>query len=448
MPGLTESQGKIVREIVQSVPDSGLGQLTNVLTAQMGEHTMAEVRDLVLLEMRDRKVRSIVFSPFLSLCTKNQPGKSHSRFPFILPTLLWNALVDRSPKLMAQARDMASRWENEDLLPYIFNQACDEAIVGLQEHDPRFAPVIECLNRSSPDGVRDLVSFLRMASVLRDVLLELPLWVSRMNQDDALSVRLAYLDVSKLSANGPARLFEIIYTNLDPPWPILRIISAALDRPTDLSIDGTDLAFFGELLLDQSESLVETINDLRLEEGASAGQAAASAAKTIIGITNEFEESIALGKNGPWGRRIARVKRDLTTACEKLIFQVEPLLPKALPVAASNQNQKALNRTPNMVLAPDPVAAARLEAILIFLAAIRPIASASGVGVLRSRVISETQEFLEFYANGVVDLMKDFDQDQQAVRERVHTTSKYVALVHDDAAAEQLRRRVITVARR
>jgi hypothetical protein len=94
------------------------------------------------------------------------------------------------------------------------------------------------------------------------------------------------------------------------------------------------------------------------------------------------------------------------------------------------------------------VASALLEATLTFLVAIRPIASASGIGVLRSRIISETQEFLEYYANGTVELLKDFGQDPQAVRERVHTISKYVALVHDDAAAEQLRRKVITVARR
>ena len=67
MPGLTESQGKIVRSIVQTVPDAGLGQLTGVLSAQMGEHTMADVRDIVMMEMKDRKVRAIVFSPFLSL---------------------------------------------------------------------------------------------------------------------------------------------------------------------------------------------------------------------------------------------------------------------------------------------------------------------------------------------------------------------------------------------
>ena len=54
MPGLTESQGKIVRSIVQTVPDAGLGQLTGVLSAQMGEHTMADVRDIVMIEMKDR----------------------------------------------------------------------------------------------------------------------------------------------------------------------------------------------------------------------------------------------------------------------------------------------------------------------------------------------------------------------------------------------------------
>jgi hypothetical protein len=194
--------------------------------------------------------------------------------------------------------------------------------------------------------------------------------------------------------------------------------------------------------------LVEAINDLHLEEGASAGLAGASAAKAIIGITTEFEEYIVLSKNGPWGRRIARIKRDLTVACEKLIFQVELLLPRALPTAAATQNQKTVNRSPNMQVPPDPVASARLEAVLTFLLAIRPTASASGVGVLRSRIITETQEFLQYYANGTVDLLKDFSQDQQAVRDRVHAIAQYVALVQDETAAEQLRRRVVTFARR
>ena len=448
MPGLTESQGKIVRSIVQTVPDSGLGQLTAVLSAQMGEHTMADVRDIVMMEMKDRKVRAIVFSPFLSLCTKNQPGKSQSRFPFALPTLLWNALADRAPKLMAQARDMAARWESEELLPYIFNQACDEAIDGLLDNDPAFSAVIECLNKASPTGVRDLVSFLKMSALLRDVLLELPLWVSRMNADDALSVRLAYRDAANISSDGPFRLFEVIYTNLESPWTILRVISAALDRPTDQFVANMDLNLFGELLLGQAETLVESIGEVNLDEGLSAGKAITIAAKTIIAITTNFEENLVLGKNGPWGRRIARSKRDLTNACEALLNQVDGLLPRALPIAAASKNSRALNRTPNINVAPEPIAEARLEAILVFMASVRSIASVSGIGVLRTRVLTETQEFLEYYGKGALALLTDFSLSTEAVRERVHAVAKYVALVHDEAAAEQLRRRAIPVARR
>lgn len=448
MPGLTESQGKIVRSIVQTVPDAGLGQLTAVLSAQMGEHTMADVRDIVMMEMKDRKVRSIVFSPFLSLCTKNQPGKTQSRFPFALPTLLWNALTDRAPKLMVQARDMASRWESEDLLPYIFNQACDEAVIGLQDNDPAFAPVIECLNKASSTGVRDLIGFLKMSALLRDVLLELPLWVTRMNADDALSVRLAYRDAANIASDGPARLFEVIYTNLDSPWTILRILSAALDRPTDQVVANSDMALFGELLLEQVEKLVETIGEVNLDEGHSAGTAIATAAKTIIAITTDFEDNLVLGKNGPWGRRIARSKRDLTNAAEALLNQIEGLLPRALPITAATKNARALNRSPNVDVAPEPTAEARLEAILVFMSSVRSIASVSGIGVLRTRVLTETQEFLEYYAKGAVALLTDFDVSTEAVRARIHATAKYVALVHDEATAEQLRRRAIIAARR
>ncbi len=448
MPGLTESQGKIVRSIVQTVPDAGLGQLTAVLAAQMGEHTMSDVRDIVMVEMRDRKIRSIVFSPIVSLCEKNQPGKTRSRFPFELPTLLWNALVDTAPKLMTQAREMAVRSESEDVLPYIFNQTCDVALVGLQEKNPFFQPVIDCLSKSSPDALRDLMGFLKLSAVLRDVLIEIPVWVGRMNSDDELSVRLAYRDAVKLTANGPARLFEFIYINLDAPQTILRIISAALDRPSDLSIEGTELIAFGDLLLDQSEALLMSMNDIELGDGASAGIALASAARTIIGTVTEFEESIALSKNGPWGRRVARIKRDISVAFEKLIFQVEVLIPKALPVIAGAQNLKSLNRSPNMSLAPDLSAVARLEAVLIFIAQIRPIASASGVGVLRSRIIAETQEFLEYYSNGVLALITDFNKDPEALQARINQIARYVALVHDDETAERLRRRAISLLRR
>ncbi len=448
MPGLTGSQGKTVRSIVQTVRDAGLGKLTSVLSAQMGEHTMADVRDIVMMEMKDRKMRSIVFSPIASLCDKNQPGKTRSRFPFALPTLLWNALADSAPKLMTHARAMALRSESEEVLPYIFNQACDAALAGLQNNDPLFKPVIECLGKSSPDAVREMIGFLKMSSVLRDVLIELPLWVGRMNSDDELSVRLAYRDAVKLTANGPARLFEFIHINLDAPQKILRIISAALDRPSDLSVEGTPLIEFGNLLLTQCETSLVSINEVDLNQGATAGIALASAAETIIGTITEFEESIALSKNGPWGRRVARIKRDISVAFENLIFQIEILIPKALPVEAAAQNQKTLNRSPNMFYAPDPSAVARLEAILTFIAQIRPIASAAGVGVLRSRVITETQEFLKYYSNGVLALIADFSQDPDALRGRIDLIAKYVALVHDNEAAEHLRRRSITLLRR
>ena len=82
------------------------------------------------------------------------------------------------------------------------------------------------------------------------------------------------------------------------------------------------------------------------------------------------------------------------------------------------------------------------------MAQIRPIASACGVGVLRSRIIAETQECLEYYANGVLALITDFNQDQDVVRTRIDQIAKYVAIVHDEETAEQLRRRSITLLRR
>jgi uncharacterized protein with PIN domain len=194
--------------------------------------------------------------------------------------------------------------------------------------------------------------------------------------------------------------------------------------------------------------LLVSLDGFDLDQGASAGFALASSAKTIIGNVTEFEQSISLTKNGPWGRRVARIKRDVSVVSEKLIFQVEILRPKVLTVAAAAQNHKGLNRTPNLSLAPDPSATARLEAILTFIAQIRPIASACGVGVLRSRVIAETQEFLEYYSNGVLALITDFSQDPDAVRTRIDQIAKYVAIVHDEETAEQLRRRTITLLRR
>ena len=81
-----------------------------------------------------------------------------------------------------------------------------------------------------------------------------------------------------------------------------------MDRPHDTFLAASELAFVGDRLLGQLEAHFDALARFDPRAGAPAGWAAAEAVRMISIQIAEFEETVDLKRDGPWGARVAQLK--------------------------------------------------------------------------------------------------------------------------------------------
>ena len=444
MTGLSNSQLTIVKTLVGTVPDAALRSLDMALSNHVADDAMGVVRDMVWAESENRKIRALVLSPLLALFPRNVPELPQTRFPSDLPGILWRAMGDRSPLLIELAVTLAAKWSSGNFDPGPLDAICLDAATALREGDPIMVPVLACLRRNGQDRVDEFVRYLDLCPVLRKVLVRLPDWVSRMSEDRAAEARIAFRDACAIAEDAAPQFFEVIFTNLSEPWLVLQIISVVLDRPSDSYVAGSEIAMFGERLLDLTDRSLDDIRSMDINAGAESGLAGAAAAQTCTRVITAFEFGLTLTKDVGWGHRIGTQKGRLAQICEARMAEAEKMLGKALPMETARLGGKMSRPTPRLSFDPDPGQAQQLEALLAFLVAVRPIASLGGFASLRSKTIAAIQLYLTTYAEDLLDKLTTAEDEADRVMAFLELTALCMGYVFDDKAAAQLRHRAAT----
>ena len=333
MSGLNDSQLAVIRAILDSAPDNALGTLNKALSAQAGPGAMGEIQRMVRGEVSDRRARDLTFAPLLPLCPKAPPPWTQQTFPARTLPLLWSAVASERPELVQAARAAANVRQPEDLHVEAFDLVCREAAAGLRcPSGTGYAPVAAFLDAATPAGAQLFGSYLDLTPLCRSVLEQMPDWLARMTEERAAGVRVAYNDAVEIAPDAGPRFFELMQAQLGEPWLILRLLSAVMFRPSDTYAASSELACFGDRLLDYVGRQIDALRKFDPEAGASAGVAAAEAARIAVLTLSEFEHSLELSKVSKWGGLISRYKQDLAMLVEIRFRKTDDLVALALPL--------------------------------------------------------------------------------------------------------------------
>ena len=437
MAGVAANKLLMVRKLVETAPDAALRSLELALSgAAGGQGALAAVRGLVEDETAARYVRNSVLAPIAPLCAKRDTEQTS--FPPRTLSLLWAALRVEAPKQVEEAAARCNPWDLEQGPPDVFNELCKIAAKGVRAQT---APGFQALDAIC--DIDELASCLELSHIVRAALPKLSEWVSRMSEERASSARLAYKDACAIRPDAGPLLFEMMAAHLPDDWRILRVISAVMDRPGDKFWASSEVSVFGERVLADIEKNIDYIQVFDADKGEAEGRKAALAAQKVSQEITEFEQSVNLAKDGPWGRRISKHKQGVAQAVESRMNKAENELLAALPLRPiSILGGKKGKGVPQLVAEPDPAAHRRATAALAFIADVRSCAMQSGYGASRAKALEKINSRLDQYIEDILHVVRTGDGgDPILARLYVDMAAGYIAFSRDEKTAEIVRRR-------
>lgn len=436
MSAIAAHKLEVVRTLVETAPDAVLRNLELALASAGAQGPLAAVRGLVEDETAERYVRNTILAPIVPLCQKRAEGLP--QFPRPALGLLWIALKAEAPEKVAQARARCNPWELDVGAPDVFNQLCKIGGHGLRAQTRAEFQAVAAIC-----DAQGLAACLDIAPIVRSAVPRLSEWVSRMSGERAAAARLTYNDACLISEDAGPLLFEMLSAQLPEPWRILRVISAVMDRPSDRYLASSEVKAFGERMLADIETAIETVHGFDLDGGEPAARAAAASAQQVANQVAEFEQSVDLAKDGPWGKRLAKLKQAAAQAAENRMNGAEKELGLALPLRPTSMMGKfgGGKGGPRLTEAPDAAAVRRAAAALAFVAELRAPAAQAGYAGARNKVLEKLNQRLDQYIEDALAAARAGDGDPKIIRACLDVAAGYIAHTRDEKTAEIVRRR-------
>ncbi len=450
MGQLSESQLSTVRALLSAAPDGAVRDLEETLSAGSGGHeTMRAIRAMVVAEALDRRARNAVFRPLVPLCAPARANLGGVVFPAGALGGLWRGLKASGGANVAVALALADPHHFEAPPESIYDELCGEAAAGLRARaNDGYVAAAARLDQGATGGAEQFAAYLDLVPVARAALDRMHEWLGRLNDERIVAARLAFNDAVAVAEDGGPRLLEILYAHLEEPWAILRLVSAVMQRPDERYVANSELAVFGERLLEDIDTQLKRVSVFDADRGPPGGLLAGAAVRIAALEIQEFDESLELSRDGPWGTRLTRQKRSLVQAVEGRLKAVESEVAAALPLQNSGFRRQGVRGQPKLTADPDPRQVERARAFLTLLHEARNSADKLGFGSLWGKTTEAVQARLDTYIEDLLEKLRAAAEGEDLDRIRVflEVAAEFMGLVSDDRAAQIVRRRVAAAA--
>lgn len=420
-----------LRALFGAAPDSTLRMLDKALAG--GGAAMVFVREMIEEERADRGLRETVLGPVAPLFAARDFGPV---FPARMAAVLWGALKARESKTVALAAEETRYLRDDDPSPPVLDELCLTAARLLRDRDASaFRPGDEA-------RADDVAAYLELAPLARPAVLRLPDWLGRVSEDKTASLKIAMRDASAAMPDGAPRLLEIFQANLPEPQLLLRIISVATDRAADRYLADSELAVFGDRLLDDVERRVENVRTFEPSRADADARSLGDHVTRACAVMAEFERSFEVSRDGPWGRRITAARRKLAASVEARLRDIEQAMSRALPTQRVKTSGRMTRPAPYLDRDPDPGAVAQAQGLFAFLEATRAAAQVGGYGALRAQVAEKLRERLADYVDEVLhELTSSGAVVPGRAQAYLELAAEFVERADDPKTAQLVRRR-------
>jgi hypothetical protein len=444
MGALSPRKIEIVRTLVEAAPDKIVGGLQMALAETGEDSALSSVRQLVEVEVYERRLRNTVLQPVAPMCAGDGRDPRILTFPARVLPLMWRGLRATAADEVDEAEVAFSEFNPEEMSGEAFDHLARIAAYGLRSREfPDFREAAELADAARPDGAEQLAACLELSPVVRRAALRIPEWLASFSEQSAAAARLAYKDAVKIADDAGPRFFEMIAAQMPHPWMVLRIISEVMDKPNERYLADSEMAGFGERLMDEMDQSMKAIAKLDLDGGPDAARTAGKLVELITLQVTELETYIDLSRDHGWGHRISKQKTALAGVVEGRIRDAEKYCALALPTERAKL-RRIRRPQPRLSLPPDETHVRRATTLLAFVQEVRSSANYGGFAAARSRMLESVGEYMDIYVDELVDLVKTGDvEDEDRAQAFLTVAADLSRLLRGEKAADLVRRRAI-----
>lgn len=432
MADMSVAKQNAIKQLVEGAPESVLRMLASAFR-NVGGPGATLVRESVEAETADRKVRSAVFAPLLPLFSPRTDGVAALTFPGSVLGRLWRETSMRRPELAAQAAAAVAAARYDDPPAPVYDRLCREAAVIVRE-----APKAIC-----PDRAEELAGCLDLAPLARGATESLRQWTGRPTEDAATALRLLLKDATAIADDGTPRILEILLAHLPDAGMVLRLIALARGGADERLLAGSELAGFGERLLDTLDRRMERVAAFRVSKGPDAALDVAADLAWCAGLIEEFNLTLELDEHALWGRRVIHAREHLNKQMAALLRPCERLVEQALPLERVRIAGSMTRAEPMLTAPTDGPAVTEALAALTLFKAVHKTAQAIGCGGLRAELVEVLTTRILNYADEVIATLNTGETPDEAnARALVELAAVFLGLAGSDETARTVRRRV------
>lgn len=431
----TSAKLEAIRALIGAAPDAVLSSLAMALSG--GGPDLHQVEEMVAREQAVRRLRGVVFAPVLPLFSPREDGVRAPRFARDLLKDVWRRLMAVQPEALESAAREVAEWDSHDAPPECLDALCLEAARLCEE-----GASTEFRGGDGGAGARELALYLKLCPLARKALARLGDWLGKATEERAAVLRLIFKDATEVCDDSAPRLMEMILGHLPDATLVLRPISLITERAGDRYLASSELASFGERLVEQAEARVERLRAFDLRGGEAAALAAAADVQAAGAMLTEIEHSVDLARDGPWGKRVAAARKSMAGMIESRLRECQKLVEAALPMQAVRLTGRMTRPSPRVSTPPDPRHVEPARALMLLLGETRQAAATGGFGALRAQVAEGLSDWLEVYADELVHLINAGEAPDPAIaHEYLELAATFLAQAENEKAAQIVRRR-------
>ncbi len=442
MAVIADQRLALLKGLVKALPQPALRSLELAL-GMTNDAAMAEVRELISTELEFRLTRDVIFAPYMPLFRPRSDGLMGTEFEMWLINNIWRELELREPELYAQSRYAQRGLRPEDPLPVVFFRLVHAAADMCRDTPER-------LLRAKPDAddlaeIKEFGHYLALYRIVAAAVQQLPEYLGRIDAEKAAALRLLFKDASDLNLESGYRFMEVLFANLEDGAQIIKLVATVSDRPNDRFLGHSELADFGDRIVDLIETQMDDLRAFTGSRGKDRIDLSLAGARVVHILTQiqSFGHYVELSRDGPWGKRITGAQQALASIVEAQLKGAENTAMEALPTRTDKIGARVKKEVPDFTAGLRPDAFKRARDVLMFIHQIRNMALAGGFASQHSKVLQAIEGHMDAYFADLLSVANGRDAfDAEALTQAFERITDMIAALCGEEKAAVARRRV------
>ena len=443
MADLTTAHRAALAHLADSVSDEVLKTLAAAVAAMPGGKAR-EMAELLAGAETDRKRRARGFAALAPMFSPAPDGMEATRFPAAVLPRLWKIAATNEADVVPA---LDSRDDHDDAAQRIAT-VCSRLLTSAAAAVRDRPEVIWPVGDTDPNRLASLAamaSAFDLGNLIQRTVPSLKSWAGRPNADQTAEFRLLVRDAAAIAPDGARLFLEIVSAHLnDGPKSLRLVLNSSEPACRESFLAESELAGLVDRMIKAGEFRAARVKAWKTTDDIERLNADLA---WITDLLIEAEITLRPRPDGPWGKRLNRIRADIGAEIGGLLGRVAKPIDLALPMSRVQISGRLSREVPRLTMPIDPDVLGAATTALDVLRRLRNFTGPFGCEAQRVALVETLTLRFATYADLALEEINQGTAGSDAVAiARVETAADFLERIEAEVDARSVRRRVAVAA--